>query len=219
MVFPYLHIDADMIPVIIEYARSGRKAIVELPTEDVEAARAVGAAFGLEVAGREQPVYWFVGWDLRGENEQYTGFAAHERLFLEAGAGKVVMRYGPDGRPAIVAPDECDDNVLVFGFPLGRTHGKMLHHDLRRFVGSFLAKRVAPDIVVTGACEEYRPMVETRVIEASEGAVLFVINRGLYDYDLEIAVKEYEPVTAKSRTYSVVKKRLRRVSSDRIGAS
>jgi hypothetical protein len=123
------------------------------------------------------------------------------------------MRYGLDGRPAIVAPDECDDNVLVFGFPLGRTHGKMLHHDLRRFVGSFLAESVAPDIVVTGVCEEYRPMVETRVIEAGESGLLFVINRGLYDYDLEITVKGYEPVKVKSGMYSVVKKRLCRVGN------
>ena len=123
------------------------------------------------------------------------------------------MRYGPDGRPAIVTPDECGDNVLVFGFPLGRTYGTMLHHDLRRFVSSFLAKKVAPDIVVTGAGEEYRPMVETRVIETDEGGLLFIINRGLYDYDLQITVKGYEPVKVKSTVYSAVKKRLYKVES------
>lgn len=217
MVFPYMYIDADMVPAIREYAKSGRKAIVELPVTDVEAAKAVGAAFGLGVTGREQPNYWFIGWDLRGTGEepggekgQYTGFAAHERLFVHAGKGKVLMTYGLDGRPAIVAPDGCDDNVLAFGFPLGRTHARMLHHDLRTFVGTFIGRAVEPDIVVEGVLDEYRPMVEARVIETDEEGLLFVINRGLYDYDLEIAVKGYEPVTTKSRMYSVVKKRLRR---------
>jgi hypothetical protein len=210
MLFPYMHIDSAMIPAIREYARSGRKAIVELPTEDVEPAAAAGSAFGINVSGREQPHYWFVGWDLRGEDGEYTGFAAHERLFMDAGQGKVVATYGPDARPATVVPYGCDGNVLAFGFPLGRTHGTMLHHDLRRLVGSFLGERVEPDIVVTGANEEYRPMVETRVIEAEDDALLFVINRGLYDYDLEIAVKGYAPVKARSRMYSVVRTRLQR---------
>ena len=78
------------------------------------------------------------------------------------------------------------------------------------FVGAVLA----PDIVVTGACEEYRPMVETRVIEAGEEAVLFVINRGLYDYDLEITAKGYESVTVKSGMGGVVRTRLCKMGSD-----
>ena len=68
-------------------------------------------------------------------------------------------------------------------------------------------------IVVTGANDEYRPFVETRVIETDSDALVFVINRGLYDYDLEIAVKGYEPVKAESRMYSVVKTRLRRAGA------
>lgn len=217
MIFPYMYIGSDLVPAIKEYAKSGRKAIVELPPADVEAAKAVGAALGLEVTGREQPLYWFIGWDLRGTGEepggeqgQYTAFAAHERLFMDAGKGKVLMTYGLDGRPAIVAPDGCDGNVLAFGFPLGRTHAGMLHHDLRNFVGGFIGQKVQPDIVVKGACDEYRPLIEARVIETDEEGLLFIINRGVYDYDLEIAVKGYEPVTTKSGMYSVVKTRLRR---------
>ncbi len=210
MFFPHMDIDAAMVPAIKEYARSGRKAIIQLPTADVESAASVGSALGIHVSDREQPHYWFVGWDLRDQTGEYTGFAAHERLFMDAGAGATVMSYGPDGRPAVVAPDGCDGNALAFGFPIGRTHGTMLHHDLRRFVGGFVAGSVEPDIVVTGANEEYRPFVETRVIETDEEALLFVINRGLYDYNLDIAAKGYEPVKAESRMYSVVKTRLRR---------
>ncbi len=209
MIFPHMDIAAETIPAIGEYARSGRRAIIQLPTADVESATPVGAAFGIDVSNREQPTYFFVGWDLCGEDGQYAGFAAHERLFMDAGAGKVVASYGRDGLPAVVVPGGCEGNALVFGFPLGRTHGTMLHHDLRRFVGSFLAESVAPDIVVTGANEEYRPTVETRVIETDEEGLLFVINRGLYDYDLDIAVRGYESVSVESGMYSVVKTRLR----------
>jgi hypothetical protein len=213
MIFPHMDIDAAMVPAIREYALSRRRVIVQLPTADVESAARVGAAFGMDVSDREQPHYWFVGWDLRGEDGHYVGFAAHERLFMDAGTGDVVATYGPDGHAAIVAPHGCDGNVLALGFPLGRTHGTMLHHDLRRLVGSFLAESVAPDIVVTGANEEYRPFVETRVIETDSDALLFVLNRGLYDYDLDIAVKGYEPVKAESRMYSVGKTRLRRAGT------
>jgi len=222
MIFPYLNIDDALIPAIKEYARSGRRAIVELPPTDVEAAKAVGAALGLNVTGREQPNYWFIGWDLRGTGKKpgaargkYLGWAADERLFFDAGKGKVLATYGLDGKPAIVAPDGCDGNLLAFGFPLGRTHARMLHHDLRNFVGAFIGRKVKPDIVVKGACDEYRPMVEARVIENDQEGLLFVINRGLYDYDLEVAVKGYEPVNAKSRMHGVVKKRLRRIGGKR----
>lgn len=218
MIFPYLNIDAALIPAIKEYARSGRKAIVELPPTDVEAAKTVGAAFGLNVTGRERPIYWFIGWDLRGTGEKtgaaqgkYMAWAADERLFFDAGKAKVLATYGPDSKPAIVAPDGCNGNLLAFGFPLGRTHGRMLHQDLRNFVGAFIGKKVKPDIIVKGACDEYRTMIETRVIETDKAALLFIINRGVYDYDLEVTVKGYASVKAKSRMYSVVKKRLRRL--------
>jgi hypothetical protein len=217
MIFPYMYLDAGMVPAIREYAKSGRRAIVELPPTDVEAAKAVGAALGLNVTGREQPIYWFVGWDLRGTGEKpgaargkYMGFAADERLFMDAGKSTVLANYGLDGKPAIVTPDGCDGNLLAFGFPLGRTHARMLHHDLRNFVGSFIRRKVRPDIVVKGACDEYRPLVEARVIETDKEGLLFVINRGLYDYDLEVAVKGYKPAALKSRMYSVARKRLRR---------
>jgi cob(I)alamin adenosyltransferase len=86
----------------------------------------------------------------------------------------------------------------------------MLHEGVRNFIGSFLAKKVKPDIVVKGACDAYRAMIDTRVLETDKEGLLFVINRGLYDYDLDIAVKGYKPVKVKSRMFSVVKKRLRK---------
>jgi len=217
MIFPYTYIDTELAAAIRQYARSGKRAIVELPVEDIGAAKAVGKQFGLRIVGREKPIYWFNGWDLRGtggrsgvEKGRFAGFAAHERLLLDAMGQRVLLTYGLDGRPAVVAPAGFDGNVLVFGFPLGRTHATMLHQDLRNFVGAFIRRKVQPDIVLTGVPDEYRPMVETRVIETDTEGLLFVINRSLYDYDLEVAVKGYQPIKTKVGMYSVTKQWLKR---------
>ena len=49
-------------------------------------------------------------------------------------------------------------------------------------------------------------MVEARVVETGEEGVLFVIDRGLYDYDLEVAVKGYMPTAMKVGMHSVTKR-------------
>ncbi|MBI4165734.1 MAG: beta-galactosidase [Acidobacteria bacterium] len=216
MIFPYMYIDADLAGAIRQYARSGKRAIVELPVQDIDAAKSVGKQFGLGIVGHEKPDYFFNGWDLRGTGEEpgvgqgrFAGFAAHERLLLDATGQKVLLTYGLDGRPAVVAPAEYGGNVLVFGFPLGRTHFAMLHQDLRNFVGAFIGRKVQPDIVLKGVPDEYRAMVEARVIETDNEGLLFVINRSLYDYDLEVAVKGYQPIKTKAGMYSVIKERLK----------
>ncbi len=196
MIFPYTYIDADLAGAIRQYAGSGKRAIVELPVQDMDAAKSVGEQFGVRIVGHEKPNYWFNGWDLRGtgrepgaEQGRFAGFGAHERLLLDAAGQKVLLTYGLDAKPAVVAPTEYGGNVLLFGFPLGRTHATMLHQDLRNFVGAFIGRSVQPDIVLKGVPDEYRSMVEARVIETDKEGLLFVINRGLYDYDLEVAVK------------------------------
>ena len=215
MVFPYTYIDNELVGAIRQYARSGKRAIVEMPVEDLDAAKSLGKLFGVQVVGHEKPIYWFNGWDLRGTGEEpgaaegrFAGFGAHERLLLDVSGQSVLLTYGLDAKPAVIAPEGFGGNVLLFGFPLGRTHATMLHQDLRNFVGEFIGERVQPDIVLKGVPDEYRSMVETRVIETEEAGLLFVINRGLYDYDLEVAVKGYNPIKTRVGMYSVTKQRL-----------
>lgn len=215
MIFPYTYIDTQLTEAIRQYARSGKRAVVELPVEDSDAARAVGKQYGVQVVGHEEPIYWFNGWDLRGTGEEpgpqegrFAGFGAHERLLLDATGQEVLLSYGLDGRPAVIAPAGFGGNVLLFGFPLGRTHATMLHQDLRGFVGRFIGEKVPPDIVLKGVPDEYRSMVETRVIETDEEGLLFVINRGLYDHELEVAVKGYKPIKTRVGMYSVTKQLL-----------
>lgn len=217
MIFPYTYIDDELASAIRQYARSGKRAIVELPVEDLDAAKSIGDQFGVQVVGHEEPIYWFNGWDLRSTGEepgseegQFAGFGAHERLLIDAAGQRVRLAYGLDGKPAVIAPEGFGGNVLLFGFPLGRTHATMLHESLRNFVGRFIAGKVQPDIVLTGVPDEYRSMVETRVIQTAQEGLLFVINRGLYDHDLEVAVKGYKPIKANVGMYSVTKQLLDR---------
>jgi hypothetical protein len=216
MVFPYLFLDDGLIQKIKEYAKSGRLAIVELPRQDIARAKMVGAAFGLTVTECDQPNYWLTGWDLRGTGAKpgaaagkYIGFAAGDRLLFNSGKARVLATYGLDHKPALVLPDGFDGNILVSGFPLGQTHGEMLHEGIRNFVGGFLQRKVKPDICVKGAHDAYRALIDARVLETDKEGLLFVINRSLYDYDLEIAVKGYAPVKVKSGANSVAKKRLK----------
>ena len=169
----------------------------------------------MQVVGHEEPIYWFNGWDLRGTGEKpgaqkgaFAGFGAHERLLLEAAGQQVLLTYGLDGRPAVIAPSGFHGNVLLFGFPLGRTHATMLHQDLRGFVGRFIGEIVQPDIVLKGVPDEYRSMVETRVIETDDEGLSFVINRGLHDHDVEVSVKGHKPIKTNVGMYSVIKQLL-----------
>jgi hypothetical protein len=216
MVFPYLYLDDGLIRKIKEYAKSGRLAIVELPRQDIDRAKKVGAEFGLTVTEHDQPDYWLTGWDLRGTGDEpgaaagkYIGFASGDRLLFEPGKAHVLATYGIDRSPALVQPDGFDGNILVSGFPLGQTHGEMLHEGIRNFVGSFLQRKVKPDITVKGSHDAYRALIDARVLETDKEGLLFVINRSMYDYDLEIAVKGYAPVKVKSGENSVAKKLLK----------
>jgi len=218
MIFPYLFIDEELIPKIKAYAKSGGLAILELPGQDVAAAKKVGAAFGLKVTDRDEPKYWFIGWNLRGTGAKpgaaagkYIGFAEAERLLFSPGKARVLAEYGLDRKPALVLPEGFDGNILVSGFPLGRTHARMLHEGLRNFIGSFLGWRLKPDMRVKGAPDAYRALIDTRVLETDKEGLLFVINRSLYDYDLEITVKGYAPVNVKSHANSVTKRRMRKM--------
>ena len=39
-------------------------------------------------------------------------------------------------------------NLLAIGIPLGRTHGEMLHQNLRNFVGDCIRKKVKPNVIL-----------------------------------------------------------------------
>ena len=209
MVFPFTATDEKLIPAIKEYAKSGGKVLFELPTSDLDRAGIVAREFGCEVSGIERPIYFFAGWDLRGEENQFRGFAGHERLLLNATDHKTSLRYGNDGRPAVIG---YEDNIILFSFPLGRTYMTTLHWGVRKWVGDFLGQALSPDIRVRGIPEEYRAIVEARVLENEEEGVLFVMNRGVYDYDVEIAVRGYESLKVELPLYSATRHALEKAA-------
>lgn len=213
MVFPYTHIDEDLSAKVKEYADADGKALFALPTSDAGVAAKIAAGFGIKVEGIDRPNYWFIGWDLRGEDNVFRGFGGHERLILEEGNYKTLLTYGNDGRSAIISPQGYEDNIMIFSFPLGRTYRTMLHWGMRNLVGDFLGSTLKPDIVIKGVHQELRAIVEARVLETEIEGVLFVINRGVYEHDVEIEVSGYKPLKAKLPIYSATKYRLEKVSA------
>lgn len=65
-----------------------------------------------------------------------------------------------------------------------------------------MAEKVQPDIVLKEVPDEYRSMVATRVIETGREGLMFVINRGLYDHEPEVAVKGHKAIKTKLEVYS-----------------
>jgi len=109
-----------------------------------------------------------------------------------------LIASGPGGR------------LLVPTFPLGRTYLSSLHRGVRRLVKSWLPADLEPDIVVKGVPDEYRSLVEARVVESPKGSVLFVINRSGYAWEIEVAPRGYQPVKVKMPTHGAVHKIVKR---------
>ncbi len=49
--------------------------------------------------------------------------------------------------------------------------------------------------------QEYRSLVEARVVESAKGNLLLVINRSGYEWEAEVAPRGYQPVEMKLPTY------------------
>ena len=120
-----------------------------------------------------------------------------------------LLRYGNDGRPAVIG---YEDNIMVFTFPLGKTYMTTLHWGVRKWVGDFLSRALQPDIRIRGIPQEYRANVEARVLENEEEGVLFVMNRGFYDYAVEIAVSGYKPLKVNLPLYSATRHALEKAA-------
>jgi len=83
-----------------------------------------------------------------------------------------------------------------------------MHARTRQVVGSFLGDFVEPDFVLEGADEEFRPYLETRVLEQKNSgkAMLFLFNRSPHEsYSLRVSVKGYKPVNVEAPSYDVVR--------------
>jgi hypothetical protein len=193
VVFPYLVDEGDMAAVRTLVDAGGR-AIVELPARDLERARAIAAAFGLEAAGHEFPGRYhpIAGWNLRDAGGAIAAYGYDSRVLLAgAGGGRVLLAFGDNGSPAALLPRGYDDRLLVVACGLGYGQHLLRHHGARQFIGDWVESFLEPDVRVTGVPKELSPLVEARLLEGDVGALVLVMNRSHDDLQLEVGVPGY----------------------------
>ena len=182
------------------YIEQGGRVIAELPMTTLEDCSIAGRWLGLTCEELVRPIYWLAGWSLNDTAQRFAGFAFHDQVLVNEAAGQPIAHYRDSGAPALLAMGP-EGRLLVPTFALGRSYFSSLHRGVRRLIRGWLPAALAPDIEITGMPEEYRSLVEARILEAEAGSLLFVINRSGYDWTVEVMPRGYQPVTVKLPTY------------------
>jgi hypothetical protein len=218
VVFPYITDLSDQELQDIEtYIEQGGSAIIDLPSEDPETIDRFSEKFGLKTNNSEKLTYLIQhGWSLRGTGKglgfsknEFGGYSFNGRLFLEE--KDAVLTYDDNGKTALALPSAYQGRLMLAGCRLFSSYGLSMHHKTRQLAGSFLSSFVEADIVLKGADKEFRPYLETRVLEDSESGqgVLFVINRSPFrPYSLTASVKGFKTVQIEVAPYDVSRVRL-----------
>lgn len=186
------------------YQERGGRVIMELPMTDLEECRGVGRRLGLQVREWIRPIYFLVsGWSLNDVEERFAGFAFHDRVLLDGFEGSPVATYRDNGEPALITAGP-EGRLLISTFALGRSYHSSLHRGVRRLIQEWLPSELQPDIKVHGMPEEYRSLVEARVVESEKGNLLFVINRSGYPWQVEVTPRGYRSVALQLPTHGAV---------------
>lgn len=167
------------------YMRNGGRVIAELPMHDQERALAAAQLIGIQVQEWMQPIYFIAGWSMDRADGQFGGFAFHERIRVTKHPGESFASFRDTQEPAFMQMGP-QGRMLMPTFPLGRTYVSSLHHTIRELVRTWLPENLEPDVEIFGVPQEYRSLVEARIIEDPEQALLFVINRSGYDWEVEV---------------------------------
>ena len=194
------------------YLERGGRAMLELPMTGLEDCRQVARRLALEVSEWVHPDHWMGGWSMDDTAGRFGGFAFYDRVLLEHGAGRTVARYRDVDAPALLAAGP-HHRLLVPTFPLGRSYLWSLHRGLRRLVAAWLPQALEPDIRIEGEMpEEYRSLVEARVLANHRSSLLFVINRGGYPWQVAVAARGCQPIAARLPSYGAVRIPLTRIA-------
>ncbi|MBL7697179.1 MAG: beta-galactosidase [Chitinophagaceae bacterium] len=217
VVFPYVADLTDQeISAIEKFVADGGSAVIDLSPFDHRTIERFSRVFGLQ-AGKSDILSYFpgfniTGWSVRGmgklnvEDNAFAGYCFNERIALKG--NDVILKYDDNGEGAAVMPSKYNGRLLISGCRLFYSYGISMHPRTRQLVQSFLGRIIPPDINMEGTGEEFRPYVEARVLENqdSDSALLFVMNRCPHkSYELNISVKDYEPVKVKAPAYDVVR--------------
>ena len=194
------------------YVARGGRVIAELPMTSLEDCRAVGRRLGLTCREWIRPTYFLVsGWSLNDAAGRFGGFAFHDRVLVEDSADRPIARYRDTGASALLAMGP-EGRLLAPTFALGRSYFSSLHRGLRRLVQGWLPAELTPDIAIGGMPEEYRSLVEARILESDAGGLLFVINRSGYEWTVEVTPRGYRAVTLKLPSYGAERRPVTRTA-------
>lgn len=187
------------------YMERGGRVIAELPMTNLEDCQSVGKWMGLNCAEWIRPIYFLVsGWSMNDSAGRFGGFAFHDRVLLDGYEGSPVATYRDNGAPALIAAGP-GGRLLIPTFALGRSYMSSLHRGVRRLLKQWLPADLAPDMEIEGMPDEYRSLIEARMVESERGNLLFVINRSGYDWEVKVSPRGYEPATIKLPTHGAVR--------------
>jgi hypothetical protein len=71
---------------------------------------------------------------------------------------------------------------------------------------------LAPDVTIQGVPDEYRSLVEARLVESERGNLLFVINRSGYDWEVEVQPRGYGAEKLRLPTHGATHRLMRGIS-------
>ena len=220
VIFPFVnHLTDEEITAVENYLSAGGAAIIDLPSDEPELAEKIAGRFGIKTGSFDALRYLLcTGWSLRGTGTgldmaegAFAGYCFDERLSLDGETS--VLRYDDNGETAAIVPQAYDGRLLVTGCRLFYSYGISFYRRTRQLVAAFLGDFVAPDFILEGADEEFRPYLEARVLEhtATGEALLFVMNRCPHkSYSLKVHVRGYEPVNVNVPSFDVTKTKLKK---------
>ncbi len=195
--------------ILQDFMHAGGHVIAELPMNSLTDCQEAGSR--LQLACREwiQPIYFIAGWSLTDRQQAFGGFAFHDRVLLDHCNGEIFATFRDNDEPALIAAGP-DGRLLIPTFALGRSYVSSFHHSLRHLLRSWLPAALEPDIVVQGVPDEYRALMEARIVESEAGTLLFVINRSGYAWEVTVTPRGYEAATVQLPTHGAVRTRVQR---------
>ncbi len=194
-----------------QYMQRGGRVIAELPQTTLADCQTVGAWLGLQCQAWIRPIYFLLsGWSVNDAQGRFGGFAFHDRVLVDQFAGEPIATYRDNNAPALIAADPAG-RLLIPTFALGRSYFSSFHRGVRRLLRDWLPASLEPDMQIEGVPDEYRSLVEARVVESAQGNLLFVINRAGYDWTVTITARGYPAISVKLPTYGAIHRLIEKI--------
>lgn len=192
------------------YVEGGGRVIVELPMTDLDECRKVGEHLGLDCRHWIHPIYFIAGWSMNDAEGKFGGFAFHDQVLVDDYMGHPIATYRDSGEPALISSGP-EGRILIPTFALGRSYFSSLHRGLRRLIRGWLPDSLSPDVTVQGVPDEYRSLVEARLVESDRGSLLFLINRSGYDWEVEVQPRGYQAESVRLPTHGATHRLVRKI--------